>query len=118
MEGMTEQFRAFVPGDSQSVERQDVLRTASEVNHSGGFKGGSSVKIAYSSKEYYTGIPITRCKTEDVEKLAYYYDAKNDAIFEESELNQRYVVFYFILFLCSLLLWLYPEVSKRKESQK
>ena len=89
-----------------------------EVNHSGGFKGGSSVKIAYSSKEYYTGIPITRCKTEDVEKLAYYYDAKNDAIFEESELNQRYVVFYFILFLCSLLLWLYPEVSKRKESQK
>lgn len=87
-----------------------------EVNHS--VKGGSYVKIAYSSKEYYTGIPITRCKTEDVEKLAYYYDAKNDAIFEESELNQRYVVFYFILFLCSLLLWLYPEVSKRKESQK
>lgn len=41
-----------------------------EVNRSGGFKGGSSVKIAYNSKEYYTGIPITRCKTEDVEKLA------------------------------------------------
>ena len=57
-----------------------------EVNRSGGFKGGSSVKIAYNSKEYYTGIPITRCKTEDVEKLAYYYDAKNDAIFEESEI--------------------------------
>ena len=75
---------------------------------------GSSVKIAYNSKEYYTGIPITRCKTEDVEKLAYYYDAKNDAIFEESELNRRYVVFYFILFLCSLLLWLYPEVRKKK----
>lgn len=89
-----------------------------EVNRSGGFKGGSSVKIAYNSKEYYTGIPITRCKTEDVEKLAYYYDAKNDAIFEESELNRRYVVFYFILFLCSLLLWLYPEVTKRKEPQK
>ena len=85
-----------------------------EVNRSGGFKGGSSVKIAYNSKEYYTGIPITRCKTEDVEKLAYYYDAKNDAIFEESELNRRYVVFYFILFLCSLLLWLYPEVRKKK----
>jgi len=50
-----------------------------EVNRSGGFKGGSSVKIAYNSKEYYTGIPITRCKTEDVEKLAYYYDAKNAA---------------------------------------
>lgn len=89
-----------------------------EVNRSGGFRGGSSVKIAYNSKEYYTGIPTTRCKTEDVEKLAYYYDAKNDAIFEESELNRRYVVFYFILFLCSLLLWLYPEVTKRKEPQK
>lgn len=28
-----------------------------EVNRSGGFRGGSSVKIAYNSKEYYTGIP-------------------------------------------------------------
>ena len=52
--------------------------------------------------------------TRNVEELAFYYDAKNDAIFEESELNRRHVVFYFILFLCSLLLWLYPEVSKRK----
>ena len=32
MEGMTEQFQAFVPEVSQSIERQRVLRTASEVN--------------------------------------------------------------------------------------
>lgn len=81
-----------------------------EVNRSGGFKGGSSVKIAYNSKEYHTGIPTPR----NVEELAFYYDAKNDAIFEESELNRRHVVFYFVLFLCSLLLWLYPEVRKKK----
>lgn len=86
-----------------------------EINCSSGFRGGSSVKIAYNGKEYYTGIPATRCKTGNVENLAYYYDAKNDSIFEESELSQRYVVFYFALFLCSLLLWAYPEVRKGKK---
>ena len=86
-----------------------------EVNCSSGFRGGSSVKIAYNSKEYYTGISTTQCKAGNVEKLVYYYDAKNDAIFEENELTQRYVIFYFVLFLCSLLLWAYPEVRKGKK---
>ena len=101
------QHRASIVASQTPITNFSIL----EVNYR---KLGSSVKIAYNGKEYYTGIPITRCKTEDVEKLAYYYDAKNDAIFEESELNRRYVVFYFILFLCSLLLWLYPEVRKKK----
>ena len=79
-------------------------------------KLGSSVKIAYNGKEYYTALPIpyAKCKTENVEKLAYYYDAKNDAIFFESGLNKRHVVFYFIAFLFSLLLWAYPEVRKER----
>lgn len=84
-----------------------------EVNCSSGYRGGSSVKIAYDDKEYYTGIPNILCKTGNIEKLAYYYDSKNDVIFWERELDQRYVVFHFIMFLCSLLLWLYPEVRKR-----
>lgn len=95
------------------VESQTPITNFSilEVNYR---RHGSSVKIAYNGKEYYTGIPIpySKRKTENVEKLAYYYDAKNDAIFWESELNKRYVVFYFIVFLCSLLLWTYPEVRK------
>lgn len=83
----------------------------SEVNYR---KLGSSVKIAYNGKEYYTGIPIpySKRKTKDVKKLAYYYDAKNDTIFWESGLNKRHVVFFFIAFLFSLLLWTYPEVRK------
>ena len=66
----------------------------SEVNYR---KLGSSVKIAYNGKEYYTGIPIpySKRKTKDVKKLAYYYDAKNDTIFWESGLNKRHVVFFF-----------------------
>lgn len=83
-----------------------------EVNCSGGYRGGSSVKIAYGGKEYYTGISYPKCKAGNVEKLSYYYDEKNDAVFEEDELNKRYVVFFFVLFLCSLLLWMYPEVRK------
>lgn len=86
-----------------------------EVNCSSGYRGGSSVRIACNNNEYYTGIPNTLCKTGNVEKLAYYYDSKNDVIFWERELDQRYIVFYFILFLFSLLLWLYPEVHKRKK---
>lgn len=85
-----------------------------EVNCSSGYKGGSSVKIAYKSKEYHVGISTSQCKTGNVDELAYYYDAKNDTIFEKSELSQRHAVFYSVLFLCSLLLWLYPEVRKKK----
>lgn len=33
----TEHFRAFVPEDSQSVERQRVLRTASEIASKTGY---------------------------------------------------------------------------------
>ena len=85
-----------------------------EVNHSGGFKGGSSVKIAYNGKEYYAAMPMpySKRKTENVEKLAYYYDAKNDAIFWGGGLSKRPVVFFFIMFLLSLLFWTYPEVRK------
>lgn len=95
------------------VESQTQITDFSvlEVNYR---KLGSSIKIAYNGKEYYTAIPIpySKRKTMNVEKLAYYYDAKNDAIFWESGLNKRHVVFFFIAFLFSLLLWTYPEVRK------
>ena len=51
-------------------------------------------------------MPYSKRKTENVEKLAYYYDAKNDAIFWGGGLSKRPVVFFFIMFLLSLLLWL------------
>lgn len=75
---------------------------------------GSSVKIAYNGKEYYAAMPMpySKRKTENVEKLAYYYDAKNDVIFWGGGLSKRPVVFFFIMFLLSLLFWTYPEVRK------
>ena len=84
-----------------------------EVNRSGGFKGGSSVKIAYNSKEYYTGIPITRCKTEDVEKLAYYYDAKNDAIFGKVNLTEDMSCFISSCFYVRCYFGYIPKCEKR-----
>ena len=57
-------------------------------------------------------MPYSKRKTENVEKLAYYYDAKNDAIFWGGGLSKRPVVFFFIMFLLSLLFWTYPEVRK------
>lgn len=95
------------------VESQTPITNFSilEVNYR---RHGSSVKIAYNGKEYYTAMPMpySKRKTENVEKLAYYYDSKNDAIFWGSGLSKRPVVFFFIMFLFSLLLWAHPEVRK------
>lgn len=83
-----------------------------EINYSSGHRGGSSVKVAYNGAEYYIGITSQQCKAENVENLEFYYDTENNTIFEKNNLNKRRVLFFFGLFLCSLLLWAYPEMRK------
>ena len=60
------QHRASIVASQTPITNFSIL----EVNYR---KLGSSVKIAYNGKEYYTGIPIpySKRKTENVEKLAY-----------------------------------------------
>lgn len=87
-----------------------------EVNYSSGFRGGSSVKIAYGDKEYYTGIP-TKCEAGIEEKLSYYYDAKNDAVFVEDELNKRYVVFFSSYFYVHCYFGCIPKCGKEASDE-
>lgn len=100
------------------VESQTQITDFSvlEVNYR---KLGSSIKIAYNGKEYYTAIPIpySKRKTMNVEKLAYYYDAKNDAIFWESGLNKRHVVFFHSVFIFIATLDI-SRSSERRQAMK
>lgn len=82
----------------------------SEVNCSSDFRGGSTIKIVYSGKNYYVGISRKQCK--GIMSTTLYYDRLHDTVFEKDELSMRHVVFFCTVFAFSLLLWTHPEVRK------
>lgn len=81
-----------------------------EVDCSGGFRGGSTIRVGYNGKNYYVGVNRKQCK--GIENPSFYYDKQHDMVFEKDELTMKYVVFYFVIFTCSLLLWTFPEVRR------
>lgn len=85
-----------------------------EVDCSGGYRGGSTLRIEYTNKDYYVGVSRNQCKKIESSKL--YYDEQHDTVFEENELSMRHIVCFFTLFAFSLLLWTYPEVRKRQKA--
>lgn len=103
------------------LHRIDIIKSAHpitgysilEVNR-GGPRRTSSVKMTYSGKEYYVGVARKQCQGEGVKGVEFYYDVQHDTVFEKNELNRRYVVFFFVTFVYSLLLWVYPEVRGRR----
>lgn len=70
-----------------------------------GHRMSSTVKISYGGKDYYVGISRKVCK--NIEKAKFFYDRKNETIFEEGELPKRQIVCFFVIFAFSLLLWRY-----------
>lgn len=87
-----------------------------EVNCSGGFRGGSTIRIAYLGKYYDVGVSRKKCKR--TESTNFYYDKLHDTVFEKDELSMRQIVFFFTMFAFSLLLWRYPEVRRCKATKK
>ena len=81
-----------------------------------GHRMSSTVKISYGGKDYYVGISRKVCK--NIEKAKFFYDRKNETIFEEGELPKRQIVCFFVIFAFSLLLWRYPEIRKFKATRK
>lgn len=67
----------------------------------------SSIKINYNNKVYYVGLTSKQCKSFNPQNVKLYYDKDGDAVFEQNELNERIIVFYFILYLCSCIWLLY-----------
>ncbi len=78
----------------------------------GGRKISTTVKITYAGKDYCVGIDRKLCKN------IVFYDRQHDTVFEKDYLCIRHIVFSFVLFVFSLLLWMYPEVRKNKVTRK
>ena len=72
----------------------------------------SNIKIAYLGKEYFVG--VTKKKCQNIESVALYYDTQHDEVFEKDELRMSHVATLSVIFLCSLLLWFYPEVRNER----
>ena len=88
-----------------------------EVNCSSGYRGGSNILIEFNTKQYYVGITTRQCKSFNPREIKLYYDKAKDEVFEQNELTIRYVVLYFILYLCSCV-WLFVIVKNQKSSNR
>ena len=88
-----------------------------EVNCSSGYRGGSNLLIEFNSKQYYVGITASQCKYFNPKKIIFFYDNENDKIFEQHDVTIRYIVWYFILYLCSCV-WLFVIVKNQKSSNR
>ena len=88
-----------------------------EVNCSSGYRGGSNLLIEFNSKQYYVGITASQCKYFNPKKIKLFYDKENDKIFEQHDVTIRYIVWYFILYLCSCV-WLFVIVKNQKSSNQ
>ena len=87
-----------------------------EINCSGGYRGGSNLLIEFNAKQYYVGITTSQCKSFIPKKIRLFYDKECDKVFEQHDVTVRYVVWYFILYLCSCV-WLFAVVNNKKCSE-
>ena len=81
-----------------------------------GHRMHSTVKIAYAGKDYYVGVSRELCK--NIGQAEFFYDMQHDTVFEKDYLCMRHIVFFFVLFAFSLLLWKCPEVRKYQATRK
>ena len=77
-----------------------------------GWKLGSTLTVEFNAKKYYVGITSRQCKSFTLDKVKIYYDKENDKLFERDAFPIRYIVFYFIMYLCSFI-WLCTIIIKK-----
>lgn len=75
-------------------------------------KIGSTLIVEFNAKKYYVEINYHECKSFTLDKAKIYYDKENDKLFERDAFPIRYIVFYFILYLCSFI-WLCTIIVKK-----
>ena len=92
--------------DIVSCEQPITNYSILEVNCRG-HRMHSTVKIAYAGKDYYVGVSRELCK--NIGQAEFFYDMQHDTVFEKDYLCMRHIVFFFVLFAFSLLLWKCPE---------
>ena len=107
----TYQQQNYIVSCEQPITNYSIL----EVNCRG-HRMHSTVKIAYAGKDYYVGVSRELCK--NIGQAEFFYDMQHDTVFEKDYLCMRHIVFFFVLFAFSLLLWKCPEVRKYQATRK
>ena len=104
--------RQAIVNTERPIEDFSVL----EINCSSGYRGGSTLLVEFNAKKYYVGITSRQCKSFTLDKVKIYYDKENDKLFERDAFPIRYIVFYFIMYLCSFI-WLCTILIKNKQNK-
>ena len=91
-------------GPIQGFEVVDSIR--------GGPKTSYVITLEYNNKYYNVSVDEQAYDSDYKRNLHYFYDDKRDMIFEEHCLPVRVIIYFYILFIISLLLWL-PKIIKQ-----
>ena len=103
---ITYNHRQAIVNTERPIENFSVLK----INCSR--KSGSTLIVEFNAKKYHVGINIRQCKSFTLDKVKIYYDKENDKLFERDAFPIRYIVFYFIMYLCSFI-WLFTIIKKK-----
>ena len=103
---ITYNHRQTIVNTERPIENFSVLK----INCSR--KSGSTLIVEFNAKKYHVGINIRQCKSFTLDKVKIYYDKENDKLFERDAFPIRYIVFYFIMYLCSFI-WLFTIIKKK-----
>ena len=104
--------RQAIVNTERPIEDFSVL----EINCSSGYRGGSTLLVEFNAKKYYVGITSRQCKSFTLDKVKIYYDKENDKLFERDAFPIRYLVVFFIMYLCSFI-WLCTILIKNKQNK-
>ena len=103
---ITYNHRQAIVNTEKPIENFSVL----EINCN--WRSGSTLIVEFNAKKYHVGIYIRQCESFTLDKVKIYYDKENDKLFERDAFPIRYIVFYFILYLCSFI-WLCTIIVKK-----
>ena len=102
---ITYNHRQAIVNTEKPIENFSVLKI--DCN----WRSGSTLLLEFNEKKYHVGIHIRQCKSFTLDKVKIYYDKENDKLFERDAFPIRYIVFYFIMYLCSFIWLLYAIIS-------
>ncbi|MBP5388023.1 MAG: hypothetical protein J6Y97_11635 [Prevotella sp.] len=103
---ITYNHRQAIVNTERPIENFSVL----EINCNR--KSGSTLLLEFNAKKYHVGINIRQCKSFTLDKVKIYYDKENDKLFERDAFPIRYIVVFFIMYLCSFI-WLFTIIKKK-----
>ena len=99
-------YRARIMNDLGPIQGFEVVDSIR-----GGPKTSYVITLEYNNKYYNVSVDEQAYDSDYKRNLHYFYDDKRDMIFEEHSLSVRLIVWFYILFVISLLLW-HPKVWK------